>query len=168
MPGTELVIAGRDIANPDGHAVMLAEAKEMGLESQLRLLPRVTPADLPALLSACDVGVAPGLAPDASGLALMQALACGLPVVAHPIGAASEILVAGAGRFADGRKVATFADGVAGLLTDRPARTALSAAARLAAIERFDLERALYATEQSYERVRDRASPDEARDRAAA
>ena len=163
---TDLLVALT--ARVPGAELVLAEAKEMGLAGQLRLLPRVTPADLPALLFACDVGIAPGQAPDASGLALMQALAVGLPVVAHPVGAALEILAGGCGRFADARKIASFADGVAALLTDGAARESQSAAARLAAIERFDLERALFAAEQSYARVRDRASPDEARDRAAA
>jgi glycosyltransferase involved in cell wall biosynthesis len=155
VPGVELLVPGTDRDNPDLMHVHLAEAKELGIAGQLRSLPRVSHADLPALLAACDVGVAPGLAPEPTGRAVVQALAVGLPVVAHPTPALHEVLLAGeAGTLASALPMSRFADAVAALLADRAARRALGERARLAALERHDIERAVVDTEALYESLR--------------
>ena len=155
VPGVELVIAGTDPGHPDASHILLAEAKELGVAAQLRMLPRVARGDLPALLAAADVGVAPGLGPEPLGLSLVQALATGLPIVAHPGGAVRSWLEDGrAGVLANAQHMGLFADAVAQLLTDDRARTSLSESARLAAIERHEIERAVFDTESLYERVR--------------
>ncbi len=155
VPGVELVVAGRDHADPDGHTVLLTEAKELGLASRLRLLPAVSRADLPALLASCRVAVAPGPAPEAGGLAMMQALAAGLPVVAHPGGATAEWVRHGReGLLLPGRPVGAFAHSVAAMLTEDALAAAFAERARLAAMECFDLERALFALEELYQHVR--------------
>jgi glycosyltransferase involved in cell wall biosynthesis len=155
VPGVELVVPGIDLDNPDLLHIHLAEAKELGIAPQLRALPRVSPADLPALLAACDVGVAPGLAPEPLGRSVVQALAVGLPVVAHPSPAMHELLQGGeAGVLAGALPLSRFADAVASLLTDRSARAALGERARLAALERHDIERAVVDTEALYESIR--------------
>ncbi|MCE9626505.1 MAG: glycosyltransferase family 4 protein [Candidatus Eisenbacteria bacterium] len=151
----ELVVAGTDPTDPDAAHVLLAEAKELGVASLLRLLPRVSRSDLPALLASADVGVAHGLAPEPTGLAMIQALACGLPVVAHPAGAAPALLEGGrAGVLASAREMGPFADAVSLLLKDEPARVAIREQARLVAIERHDVERFVFDMETLYERVR--------------
>lgn len=155
VPGVELVVPGTDPDNPDLLHVHLAEAKELGIASQLIALPRVSPEDLPALLAACDVGVSPGLAPEPLGRAVVQALAVGLPVVAHPSPTMYELLLGGeAGVLASALPMARFADAVASLLADRSARTALGERARLAALERHDVERSIVDTEALYESIR--------------
>lgn len=155
MPGVEVVVAGTDPGHPDAPHVRLAEAKELGVASQLHTLPRVARGDLPALLAAADVGVAPGLGPEPLGLAIVQALATGLPVVAHPAGAVRALLEDGrAGVLANASQMGLFADAVAHVLTDHTGRTALAETARLAAIERHEIERAVFDTEALYERVR--------------
>jgi glycosyltransferase involved in cell wall biosynthesis len=154
-PEAELVVPGVDPGNPDLLHIMMAEAKELGVAGQLRPIPRVSHADLPALLGACDVGVAPGVAPEPLGLSIVQALAVGLPVVAHDAGAGRELLQEGTvGVLADWDAMAPFADAVSALLADPARRTALGERARLAALERHDIERAVFDTEQLYERVR--------------
>jgi hypothetical protein len=50
--------------------------------------------------------------------------------------------------------MARFADAVASLLADRSARKGLGERARLAALERHDVERALVDTEALYESIR--------------
>lgn len=155
IPGVELVVAGTDPGNPDAPHVMLAEAKELGLATQLRTVPRLPRGDLPALLAAADVGVAPGLGPEPLGLSIVQALAAGLPVVAHPAGAVTGLLLDGrAGVLANANQMGLFADAVAQLLADPDARVALGEQARLAAIERHEIERAVFDTESLYDRVR--------------
>ena len=155
VPGVELVVAGIDPGNPDALDILHAEAKELGLAGQLRTVPRVPRGDLPALLAAADVGVAPGLAPEPLGLSIVQALAAGLPVVAHPAGAVPALLEDGrAGVLANAHQMGLFADAVALMLDDHATRGALGETARLAAIERYEIERAVFDTESLYERVR--------------
>jgi glycosyltransferase involved in cell wall biosynthesis len=155
MPGVELVVAGTDPGHPDALHILLAEAKELGVAAQLRMLPRVARGDLPALLAASDVGVAPGLGPEPLGLAIVQALAAGLPVVAHPSGTLRSLLEDGrAGVLVSAHQMGLFADTVVQVLTDDMARTALGETARLAAIERHEIERVVFDTETLYERVR--------------
>jgi glycosyltransferase involved in cell wall biosynthesis len=101
------------------------------------------------------VGVAPGLGPDPLGRGIVQALAVGLPVVAHPSPATHELLLAGeAGVLASALPMARFADAVAALLADRASRETLRERARLAALERHDVERAIVDTEALYESIR--------------
>jgi glycosyltransferase involved in cell wall biosynthesis len=155
VPGLEFVVTGRDAMDPDSLEILRTEARELGIAQQLEFLPNLTPGELPALLAACDIGLAPGLAPDPLGLSLVQALALGLPVVAHPVGAAPELLLHGeAGVLADASHVGPFADQVAALLEDAERRMALAEKGRLAALERHDLDRAVYDTETLYDRVR--------------
>ncbi len=151
----EVVVAGRDPADPDAAHVLLAEAKELGLASHLRLLARVSRADVPALLTSVDVAVAHGLAPEPTGLSVIQALACGVPVVAHPAGAASTLLDGGrAGALVSATAMGPFADAVAALLSDDVQRRAYAEQARLTAIERHDVERFVFDIEALYDRVR--------------
>ena len=154
-PGVELVVPGIDPGNPDLLHILLAEAKELGVGNQLRAIPRVSHADLPALLAACEVGLAPGLAPEPHGRAVAQALAVGLPIVAHPSETMKELLLGGAaGVMASASPLGPFADAIARLLASPAERNALGERARLAALEHHDLDRALFDTEALYERVR--------------
>ncbi len=155
VPGLEFVVAGSDLDDSDAMSILRAEARELGLASQLRLFPRVSRLDLPALLAACDVGLALGPSPDPVGLPIVQALAVGLPVVADPVGGAAELLLQGeAGVLVNSQPVGPFADQVAELLADADRRRAYRERGRLAALECHDLERALYDIEALYERVR--------------
>jgi glycosyltransferase involved in cell wall biosynthesis len=155
VPGVELVVAGSDPNHPDAQHILLAEAKELGLAAQLRVLPRVSRGDLPALLASVDVGAAPGYGPEPLGLAIVQALASGLPVVAHPAGAVSALLEDGrAGVLVSSAQMGLFADAVAEVLADHHSRSAMGETARLAAIERHEIERAVFDMESLYERVR--------------
>ncbi len=155
VPGIEFVVAGTDPDDADAMAILRAEARELGLASQLRLIPRVSRFDMPALLAACDVGLALGPAPDPVGLPIVQALAVGLPVVAEPVGGAAELLLHGeAGVLVGSEPVGPFADQVAELLADADRRRAYRERGRLKALECHDLERSLYDIEAFYQRVR--------------
>jgi len=155
VPGLEFVVAGTDPEDPDSTDILRTEARELGLAHLLRVVPHVAPHDLPALLSACDLGLAPGFAPDPLGLPLVQALAVALPVVAHPVGATPDLLLQGeAGVLADASQVGPFSDQVAALLAEATLRAEIGEKGRLTALERHDLDRALYDIEALYDRVR--------------
>lgn len=154
VPDAELVIAGRDARDPDAHTRVLAEARRMGLAGSLRLLPRLDGAQLPSLFAGCDVAVALDGTPHAAGLALMRALASGLPVVAaRDAGFEEWITDRGEGLLVEPR-AAALADAAAALMTTPALREPYAERARLAAIERHDLERAVVAHEALYDRVR--------------
>lgn len=57
-------------------------ASQLGVASRVRFWGDVADADLPALLHACDVFLFPSITPnEAFGLVLVEAMACGKPVV---------------------------------------------------------------------------------------
>lgn len=155
VPGIEIVVAGRDPSDPDADQVLLAEAREAGLTEQVRLLPAVSRGDLPALLAACPLLCVPGPLPGWGGLVVMQAMAAGLPVVAHPSAGAAELIDHDrSGLLIPAHEVGPFAQAVQSLLADEPRRARLAERARLAALEGFDLERAVFAHEDLYRVVR--------------
>jgi teichuronic acid biosynthesis glycosyltransferase TuaC len=89
LPGHRLLIAG------DGpeRAALLALAERLGVADRLRLLGPQPQARLPALYSAADVMV---LASSREGWAnvLLEAMACGTPVVSAPAWGAREAVTA--------------------------------------------------------------------------
>lgn len=150
----ELVVAGLDPDDPTRDTQLRDEARSLGLENRLVLLPVVPAEELPGLMAACDVAVAPGLAPDPGGLFVLLAFACGLPVVAHPSGDIPALCERHEGGvLTDAGDVGGFANAVTILLTDHAEHRRRSDAARLAAIERHDLERVVAGLESLWERV---------------
>lgn len=94
-----LVLGGRSDIIAEAHA----EAEELGVGDRVLFLgPRHYPAPF---LHASDFFVLPS-AYEANALVVLEALACGLPVIATPVGYAPEVVV----------------DGVNGFLVDRDGR----------------------------------------------
>lgn len=157
VPGVEMVVPDAGADEPPGAQLLLTEASEMGLERQVRVVRRLPGAELPGLLAACDVACVPGPVPESGGLRVMQALSAGLPVVAHDEGAIAELMTHGVeGLRLPVEPVSAFAGAVAGLLRDPAACGVIGESARLAAMERFDVDRAVFAHEELYHRIRRR------------
>ncbi|MCC6805185.1 MAG: glycosyltransferase family 4 protein [Anaerolineae bacterium] len=83
-----LLIAGRGYLQP----ALEALTAELDLEAHVRLLGFVPEEQLPVYLAAADLFVLPTEALEGFGLATIEALAVGLPVVGTPVGATPEIL----------------------------------------------------------------------------
>lgn len=93
MPSTRFVLVGRDTNTPQGGSVksyITKEAERRGFSDNLVLIDSMLPDELVALYSACDVFVLPSLW-EGFGLVVLEALACGKPVVATSVGGAPEI-----------------------------------------------------------------------------
>ncbi len=93
MPSTRFVLVGRDATTPQGGSVksyITKEAKRRGFSDNLVLIDFMLPDELVALYSACDVFVLPSLW-EGFGMVILEALACGKPVVTTFVGGAPDI-----------------------------------------------------------------------------
>jgi type III pantothenate kinase len=98
LPGAELVIAGgpeREELGSDPEARRLAAlAEEVGLADRVQLRGRVGREELPPLLRSADVAVCvPWYEP--FGIVPLEAMACGVPVVASAVGGLLDTVVDG-------------------------------------------------------------------------
>lgn len=123
FPDTTLLIAGE---GPEEKALK-ALAARLGLSDRVRFLGRLPHEDLPALYSAADALV---LASSREGWAnvLLEAMACGTPVVATDIWGTGEVVAAKeAGVLVKDRSGAALADGLRRLVDNLPDRAATRA-----------------------------------------
>lgn len=105
--------------------------------------------DLDELLPHATVVLVPSRR-EAFGLAAVEAMACGAPVVAADAGGVSEVVAGGAGRLVQVGDVEGLAAAVGDLLGDPAARRRLADAGRRAVVERYAPEPHLDALEHHY------------------
>ena len=120
MPDATLLIAG---SGPERESLD-AQARRLGISERVRFLGQLSPADLPVVYSASDALV---LASSNEGWAnvLLEAMACGTPVVATDVGGSSEVVVAPeAGVLVERRDSGAIAHALQGLLAALPERAA--------------------------------------------
>lgn len=145
----EFVIVGED-ASPSGQTRALLEGLigKLGLERCVRLEGRRE--DVAGLLHSFDLLVSASHT-EAFGMAMVEAMACGVPVVATATEGAREIIEdAKAGLLVPIGDVEAIAAAVESLLRDAPRRSALGARAREIARQRFSLQRMIEETERVY------------------
>jgi glycosyltransferase involved in cell wall biosynthesis len=68
------------------------QARRLGLRSRVRFLGRVSDTDLRTCYQAANISIVPSLALEGFGLVVVEALACGTPVVATDVGGLPEAL----------------------------------------------------------------------------
>jgi glycosyltransferase involved in cell wall biosynthesis len=106
--------------------------------------------EVPALLSALDLFVSPSRS-EPFGLSIIEAMACGVPVVATKSEGAGEILEDGVtGLLVPPGDHEALAEAICALLDDERGRARLAARALEAVRDRFSLERMVTATERLY------------------
>lgn len=117
LPGIELVIVGgpgKDVLGGDDDYLSLAAlAKAEGVDDRVTFAGHVGRANLPALLRSADILVSTSPV-EHSGMAVLEAMACGLPVVACAAGGAlPDIIVDGTtGLLLPPGRPALIADGI--------------------------------------------------------
>lgn len=74
-------------------ASLKAAVRNLGLEHRVRFAGRLAHAELPQLLSQCDVYLQPSVGEEAFGISVVEAMACGLPVLASDNGGLPEIVL---------------------------------------------------------------------------
>jgi D-inositol-3-phosphate glycosyltransferase len=96
LPETELLIAGGPgggDATPDPeHDRLIAVAEGLGVADRVRLIGQVARADMPALLRSADLVIStPWYEP--FGIVPLEAMACGVPVVASAVGSMLDTVI---------------------------------------------------------------------------
>jgi glycosyltransferase involved in cell wall biosynthesis len=127
------------------------EHRRRGLEGAVRFLGRVPDEDLPALYSMAEVFLFPSLY-EGFGLPLLEAMACGLPVVAARTSSVPEVVGDAAILVDDPHDAAAFETEVLSVLSDPDRREGLQERGRRRAAE-FTWERAARETAAVFRRV---------------
>jgi glycosyltransferase involved in cell wall biosynthesis len=102
------------------------DAARLGIADRVRFVGQR--ADVPRLLAAADVHCQPNVRPDSFGVAFVEALYAGLPVVTSALGGALEIVDASCGVLLPPGDAGALAASLRTLIDDPPRRRALGAA----------------------------------------
>ncbi len=159
LPDTELLVVGGS-DGPDPELRRLQElAGRLGVAERLFCLGQVPRATMPALIRSADVVVcAPWYEP--FGLVPLEAMACGVPVVASAVGGLLDSVADGVtGRLVPPQDPAALRSALAALLPAADLRARLGAAGRQRVLQRFTWPRVAAATAEVYAEVR-AAAPD--------
>lgn len=154
VPDAELVIAGGGDAIADAEQTRLtAIAAACGVQDRVRLVDRIPRHDVPALLRSADVVVSvPWYEP--FGMVPLEAMACGVPVIASAVGGHLDTVVDGrTGALVPPRDPAALAQRLRELLADPARLAAIGSAAAAWAASRYDWSRIALETELLYRQV---------------
>ncbi|GAA3575017.1 glycosyltransferase family 1 protein [Microlunatus spumicola] len=154
LPGVELVVAGGRSEGGVVEAEQLrleALAEELGVRDRVHFIGQVGHFLMPALLSTADVVVCtPWYEP--FGLVPLEAMACGVPVVAAAVGGMLDSVADGeTGLLVPPQDPTALADALRGLLADPVRREAYGRAGVRRARSRYSWDAVATATAEVYE-----------------
>jgi glycosyltransferase involved in cell wall biosynthesis len=138
LPGWMWWLAGGP-QRPEEAAFMASlrqRAEQSGIADRVRWLGQR--ADVPSLLGAADIHCQANIEPEPFGIAFVEALSAGLPVVAADHGGVSEILDPSCGVLVPRCDPSALAVALRSLITSAPRRRALAAAAPARALALSD------------------------------
>jgi D-inositol-3-phosphate glycosyltransferase len=157
VPGAELVIAGGPVAtgldaDPEVRRLRSA-AREAGVEDRVKFVGRLGREQVPALLRSADVAVSvPWYEP--FGIVPVEAMACGVPVVASAVGGMIDTVVDGVtGIHVPPRDTAALARALDHLLSRPDLCRRLGQAGAVRARERYGWDGIVGATREVYRDV---------------
>ncbi len=157
----------------DVHAVVLGRATERhrsyyaqlkrrvtdeGIADQVLFLPEVPTHEIASWYAALDLHVAPQRW-EGFGLTPLEAMACGVPVVATTVGAFPDIVSTGVGRLVPPGEVQPMAEAIDEIVGDSTLRDELSDAARAHVVDRFAIKQEAQAIMQVYRDLLGRDMP---------
>lgn len=146
LPTVRLLLVGRGERQP----ALEDQTRELGLERHV-IFTGYRDRDLPSVYAAMNVKVFLAGGSDASCRAVLEAMACGLPVVAFPVGALSETIVSGVtGYLVSEGDIEQLSRRLAELLGDRGKARKMGEAARQRIEEAFTEEHRASRTEDFY------------------
>jgi glycosyltransferase involved in cell wall biosynthesis len=131
------IAGGAQRRHEEAHlAELYARAQQLGLAHRIRFLGHRD--DVPALMAAADVLCQPNLGPEPFGIAFVEGMHAGLPVVATALGGAREIVDATCGVLVPPDDPAALGEALRGLVLDPALRARLGAAGPAHARTRCD------------------------------
>jgi len=149
-PNIEFIIAGEDKSTSGENRIALERLiRELGLDKNIKLIGWVD--DMPEFLATLDLFVSSARA-EPFGLAIVEAMAAGVPVVATASEGAREIIDDNrSGRLVPIGDIASLATAIGELINDESQRNRFAQNAKAVAREQFSLERMVERTEEVYE-----------------
>ncbi|MEO6086338.1 MAG: glycosyltransferase, partial [Umezawaea sp.] len=162
VPDAELVIAGRcrhtDPREDPEVRRLVHHARRLGVAHRVSLIGPVDRARMPAVLRSADVLVCPQWY-EPLGATALQAMACGVPVVASAVGALSDLVVDDVtGLLVPPRDHRALGNELRELLTDRTRCQMYSIAGADRARARYSWDRIAAETVMAYDKARARIS----------
>jgi D-inositol-3-phosphate glycosyltransferase len=158
LPDTELLVAGGPspaglAADPDARRLREL-ADQLGVGERVHLLGGVDRDTVPTLLTSADAVVCvPWYEP--FGIVPLEAMACGVPVVASAVGGLTDTVVNGVtGLHVPARDPRRLAEVLRTLLADPGPRASLGVAGRKRAVARYSWPRIAADTARVYQRLR--------------
>lgn len=147
LPATQFIVVGDGPKRPELEQL----AAELGIADVVHFVG--SRSDVPALLAACNV-VALTSHNEASPVSILEALACGVPVVASNVGSVRETVVDGeTGRLFRAGDLATFVAATVDLLNSPAERERMGAEGRRRVEARWSLDAMVRGYEQLIERI---------------
>jgi glycogen(starch) synthase len=155
MP-VEVVVLGD---GPD-RAALEARAERNGVAHAMRFLGRQPRESMPGLLCSADAAVLPSLM-EATSIAALEAMACGVPVAASAVGGLPELIDEEVGTLFRAADPADLAGRVASLL-EREDLPEMGRRARRRVVERWSLDRLVRRHEEVYRLLLEESGRDRA------
>jgi glycosyltransferase involved in cell wall biosynthesis len=157
VPNAALIVvgSGESAGVQDQTARLIRLTHDLGLTSEdaVRFVGWVDDVHLLDYYAAADVFALPSSS-EAQGIVALEAMACGLPVVASAVGGLLDTIDDGrTGFLVPPGEVPALADRLLGLLRDDSQRQAIATAARQAVEREFSWEKAVEATVEVYQDV---------------
>ncbi|MDA0378905.1 MAG: N-acetyl-alpha-D-glucosaminyl L-malate synthase BshA [Bacteroidetes bacterium] len=150
--GVKLLLVG------DGPDRVSAEhrARELGVYDDVRFLGKQEPVE--EILSIADIFLMPS-GSETFGLAALEAMACGVPVIASRIGGLPELVIDGeTGFLCDLGDVDAYTEAAHRLLTDDTLHTRMAEASRRRAVDEFETDIIVPKYESYYKQVMERVA----------
>ncbi|MFB6774533.1 glycosyltransferase [Streptomyces sp. NPDC056337] len=154
VPDAELLVAGGPpagavAADPEARR-LTALARRAGVADRVRLLGAVPPDDMPALLRSADLALCTAVQ-EPFGFVPLEAMACGVPVLATDVGAHRDCVADGStGRLVAPEDPAALADAVRALLAEERLRRQYGRNGRERVLRHHTWARVADAVEQVY------------------
>jgi len=131
--------------------------RELGLSPHVEMIGETQ--DIVGLLSVADLFLLPSLQ-ESFGLSALEAMACGVPVVASRVGGLPEVVVDGeTGYLHPSDAIDLMAESAITILSDRALHARMAARAAQVAVERFSADRIVPQYEELYRRAAARPGP---------
>jgi len=155
-PEARFVVVGGSVTGQEAHARELERlTSELGLGDRVRFAGwRYGPAEMPDVIRELSVLALPSREPEPFGLVLLEATACGVPVVATDRGGPREIVVAGeTGLLVPAGDAPALAEAVGRLLADPGRARQMGAAGRRRVEALYDVRETVRRIESIYDEL---------------